>query len=108
MKSTQPDNLLQSAATSPQILNTSANLLGICFLVLTSLKLFNLSEKTVVDELTSASILFFMLSSFLSFLAMRNRGTYSERLEKIAEYVFLSGLLTLFATTMLITFNIMN
>ena len=52
---------------APHILNTSANLLGICFLVLTSLKVFNLSGTTFIDECTAVATLLFMTSSILSF-----------------------------------------
>ena len=43
---------------SPHILNASSNLLGICFIVLTSLKLMDKSEKTVIDEVTIVAIVF--------------------------------------------------
>ena len=34
---------------SPHILNASSNLLGLCFVVLTSLKLLNIAGKTIID-----------------------------------------------------------
>jgi hypothetical protein len=56
---------------SPHILNASSNLLGLCFVVLTSLKLFKISQKTFIDELTSIAIVLFMASCILSFLSIR-------------------------------------
>jgi hypothetical protein len=56
---------------SPHILNASSNLLGLCFVVLTSLKLFKISQKTFIDELTSVAIVLFMASCILSFLSIR-------------------------------------
>ena len=93
---------------SPHILNTSATLLGICFIVLTSLNVMNLTAKTIMDELTTAAIIMFMTSSLLSFLAMRSKRSPGERYEKIADFVFLAGLFFLFITTMLLAFNIIK
>ncbi len=93
---------------SPHILNTSATLLGICFVVLTSLNVMKLKSVTIMDELTTVAIIMFMISSLLSFLAMRNESTPGERYEKVADIVFLTGLLFLFITTMLLAFNIIK
>ena len=95
--------------TSPHILNTSSNLLGICFIVLTSLRLLKLQSETMVDEFTTAAMILFMISSILSFLAIRSRNSkISDRLENVADICFLVGLLCLFGTTMLITFNVIK
>ena len=92
---------------SPHILNASSNLLGICFIVLTSLKLLDKSEKTVIDEVTIVAIIFFMASCILSFLSIRGMKS-SERLEQIADIIFLGGLLLLFVTTLLFSMNIIK
>ncbi len=93
---------------SPHILNTSATLLGICFLVLTSLNVMNVTAKTILDELTTSAIVMFMASSVLSFLSMRSKKSPGERYEKIADFVFLAGLFFLFVTTILLAFNIIK
>ena len=90
---------------APHILNTSANLLGICFLVLTSLKVLKLSGTTFIDECTSVAAILFMSSSILSFLAIRSNTEKSARYENIADAIFLSGLICLFVTIMMVTFN---
>jgi hypothetical protein len=94
--------------TSSHILNASSNLLGLCFIVLTSLRVLHLDGKTIIDECTAAALILFMASSVLSFLSMRSRQSKSERYEKIADIIFLCGLFFLFATTMLVTFNIVK
>jgi hypothetical protein len=91
--------------SAPHILNTSSNLLGICFILLTSLKVLKVQNNTVIDEITTGAIFVFMTSSMLSFLSIRTRGRLSIRLEDIADYTFLSGLLLLFTTTLLIALN---
>ena len=47
---------------SPHILNASSNLLGLCFIVLTSLKVLNLTEATVIDELTAVAIIKYFIA----------------------------------------------
>jgi hypothetical protein len=93
---------------SSHILTTSSNLLGICFIVLTSLKLLNLDGKTLIDEFTAFAIIMFMISSVLSCLSISSKNGKSERFEKIADVIFLLGLFPLFVITMFITFNIIK
>ena len=92
---------------SPHILNASSNLVGLCFIVLTSLRVLNLNGTTIIDELTSVAMIMFMASVVLSFLSMRNYKS-GERFEKVADIIFLIGLFFLFVTTMLITFDIIK
>ncbi|RZK57366.1 MAG: hypothetical protein EOO87_03120 [Pedobacter sp.] len=93
---------------SPHILNTSANLLGFCFIVLTSVKISNLKESSFIDEGAALAIVIFMSSCLFSFLAMRNDTERSVKLEKLADVLFLAGLIVLFITTMLIALNIVK
>jgi len=93
---------------SSHILTTSSNLLGICFIVLTSLKLLHLDGKTLIDEFTAVAIFMFMFSSVLSFLSLRSKNGKGERLEKIADIIFLLGLFSLFIITMFVTFDIVK
>jgi len=92
----------------PHILNTSSTLLGLCFVVLTSLKVNKFSEASVIDECTSFAIIMFLTSSVLSYLSMRSEKVSKIRYEKVADIVFLSGLFFLFVTTMLITLNVIT
>jgi hypothetical protein len=93
---------------SPHILNASSNLLGICFIVLTSLKLLNKSEKTIIDEVTTVAIILFMASCIFSFLSIRSSDKRSAYLEKISDFIFLSGLVLLFVTTILFSFDVIT
>ncbi|MFD1256684.1 hypothetical protein ACFQ3S_07735 [Mucilaginibacter terrae] len=93
---------------SPHILNASSNLLGLCFVVLTSLKFLKISEKTMIDETVAMAIVFFMLSCLLSFLAIRGNIKVGSRYKDIADLVFIGGLMILFATCMLFVFNFIN
>jgi hypothetical protein len=91
---------------SPHILNAASNLLGICFILLTSFKIFNISRTTIYDELIVICILLFMGSCIFSFLAIRKEGNNSFFLEKVADYMFLGGLAGLFIITILFAYSI--
>jgi uncharacterized membrane protein SirB2 len=93
---------------SPHILNTSATLLGLCFIVLTSIKVSKMQDSTLIDETTALAIILFMTSSILSFLSMRKKRDLNNKLERSADFIFLFGLLVLFLTTMMLTFNIVK
>jgi hypothetical protein len=91
---------------SPHILNTSATLMGLCFVVLTSISINRMADKSMIDELTAMAILMFMVSCVLSFLSMRSKTSSGIRYEQIADIIFLAGLLFLFITTCFIVLNI--
>jgi multisubunit Na+/H+ antiporter MnhB subunit len=92
----------------PHILTASSTLLGLCFVVLTSLKVNNLKASSIIDEFTAIAILMFMTSSILFYLSMRKMKQPGIIYEKVADAVFLAGLLFLFLTTALITFNVIE
>jgi hypothetical protein len=74
---------------SPHILNASSNL----------------SQKTAIDEITTAAIVVFMSSCILSFLSIRGD---IRKYENIANYLFLAGLFILFVTTILFSLNVIT
>jgi len=92
--------------TSIHILNASSNLLGFCFVILTSIKFLKLSERTYIDETVTIALVFFMLSCILSFLSIRGNIKPNGRLESVADYFFLAGMAILFLTAILILFNV--
>lgn len=98
----QPNN------KSSHIFNASSNLLGLCFVVLTSLKVLNISSKTVIDEITLVAIMLFMTSCVLSFLSIRSATGKSHRFENFADAIFMGGLGLLFITTILFSFNLIK
>lgn len=94
---------------SPHILNASSNLLGLCFVVLTSLKLLHIAHETLIDEITFGAILLFMASCLLSFLALRgHHPSRNRRYENVADYLFMAGIVFLFLTAIFLSFNILH
>ena len=91
--------------SSPHILNASSNLLGLCFIVLTSIHVLHLKATTIIDELTTVAILLFMISCILSFMALRSATHKGDRYEKVADIFFIGGLGSMFLTIMLVAFG---
>ncbi|MEO8224281.1 MAG: hypothetical protein ABI661_05705 [Gammaproteobacteria bacterium] len=95
--------------TSQHILNTSANLLGFCLFVITSLHIADRLQSTLIDELTTVVAVMLAISSFLSFLSIRTDDAARERsLELIADYVFMGALTGILATILLITLSVLQ
>jgi hypothetical protein len=98
-----------SRNTSPHILNTSANLLGFCLVVITSLHITNNSENSIIDELTSFVAFFLVVSCLFSFFSMRSVNEKTEQsLEKIADYLFITSLAGILLIVLLISLNVIK
>lgn len=92
--------------SSQHILNTSATLLGFCLVVITSLRIANLTEMVIIDELTSTVALLLTLSCIFSYLSIRTKNEIRElRLETIADYFFMASLIGILIIILLITFH---
>lgn len=95
--------------TSPHILNTAANLLGFCLFVITSLRIANLTETHIIDELTSVIAVLLTIACIFSFNSIRSTDTVAERrLERIADYFFMFSLVGILIIIMLITANFIH
>jgi hypothetical protein len=92
--------------TSQHILSTSANLLGFCLFILTSLHIADKREGTLIDEFTSVIALLLTISSFFSFVSIRTTNLKREaQLERIADYFFIISLVGILMVITVITFN---
>jgi hypothetical protein len=92
--------------TSQHILSTSANLLGFCLFVITSLHFTDKAENSIIDELTSAVAILLSVSCLFSFFSIRTANHVIEkRLEAIADYLFIISLLGILIIICLITLN---
>lgn len=92
--------------TSQHILNTSATLLGFCLFVITSLHITNTAESSLIDEFTSIIALLLIFSSFFSFFSIQTKDiTREQRLEKIANYLFIASLAGILLIVLLLIFK---
>lgn len=90
---------------SHHILPTAANLLGICFLIVTFIKASGLKNKTVLDDFAGLGIIIFLFASIFSYAAMRS-ATKAEVYERIADLIFISGLGLMAFITLIIAFEV--
>ena len=89
---------------SRHILPTSSNLLGLCFVILTFIKLSKIENESIIDEIMGALIIMFLISSVISYISMRTKKK-SELYEKIADFIFLVGLCLLTLISLVIVFE---
>jgi uncharacterized membrane protein len=89
---------------SRHILPTSANLLGLCFVILSFIRVSKLGNETIIDELTVIALVFFFCASFFSYVSMRSERR-SQLCEKIADSIFLIGLFFLSIGSVLVAFE---
>jgi uncharacterized membrane protein len=90
---------------SRHILPTSSNLLGLCFVILTFIKISKMLSEVLIDELVAIAIIFFLVSSILSYASMRSKR-WTEIYERIADIIFLTGLFLLSVVSVMITFEV--
>lgn len=90
----------------PHILNAASNLLGICFVLITALKLTKAADVTWADEIAMFAAIALLGSCVLSYISLRNPRD-DQRYEKIADYLFLSSLFALFIAVLIFAFDYM-
>jgi hypothetical protein len=89
--------------TSQHILSTSANLLGFCLFVVTSLHVSNYSVRSWIDEFTSFVSILLVFSCLFSFLSIRTENPKRERImERFADYLFGFALVGILAIVLLL------
>jgi hypothetical protein len=64
-----------------QILSTSANMIGICFVIISFVYVSGISHKTLLDEFCAITMLLFLASCILSYCSIRsmNNKIFFER-----------------------------
>ncbi|MEP7263294.1 MAG: hypothetical protein ABI772_02285 [Bacteroidota bacterium] len=92
--------------TAQHILNTAANLLGFCLFVITTMHISNTAETSIFDEFTSVVAVMLSFSCFFSFFSIRTKNAVREqKLERVADYLFITSLVGILIIIILITIN---
>ncbi len=100
-----PENGNGRKNVSHHILPTAANLLGLCFVILSFIRIMKIGAETVIDEMVAIAIVIFLVASIFSYASIRSLER-SDVFEKIADIVFLSGLGVMTVTSIIILFNL--
>jgi len=87
------------------ILPTASNLLGLCLVLLSFIRLSRMSGETIIDEGLGIVIILFLASCIFSYASMRSQRQ-TEKYEKIADMIFLIGLSCLAIIAMVIIFKL--
>lgn len=92
---------------SDHILQTSSNLLGLCFVILSLIKINNIGSSTFLDELLTFPILLFFSSAILSYLSLR-RNEQPEVYEIWADRIFITGLFAIAIISLIFIYQIVD
>lgn len=84
----------------PHILNAASNLLGICFIIITGLKLTNSNARSLADETAWVAAVLLLASCFLAYFSI-NPATERRWFHLVAEMAFLLGMTCLFCAVVL-------
>ncbi|MBX2984016.1 MAG: hypothetical protein KF843_15185 [Flavobacteriales bacterium] len=92
--------------TSQHILGTSANLLGFCLFVITSLHVSDRVEGSLIDEFTSVIALLLTISCFFSYGSIRTlHQLRQERMERWADWFFIASLVGIMTIIVILVFH---
>jgi len=86
------------------IFSGATTMVGVCIMVITLFKVMNFSLKSYADETLGINSLLFIISSFMSYLSLRNNN--SRWMEWIAEILFFIGMLVMVFVGFIIVFYI--
>lgn len=89
------------------ILPTSSNLLGICFVILSFIKVGDNAHTTFLDECIIIPIILFFIASMLSYISMRS-STEKPRIEHMADNIFMGGLMSLSLIAVILVLKFIN
>jgi hypothetical protein len=92
---------------SHHILPTAATMIGVCITVISLIQLIpKNSVSPWVDKFMAVDTIIFLLSAWLSYLTLRNQDN-QEKLEVIADRLFLSGLTLMGLVSVLVAFDLL-
>lgn len=90
---------------SQHILNAASNLLGITLVIIAGLNITNISARTFSDEVAWVSAVCLSASCVTSYLSIRAEDAAEgkgARMERIADWAFLTGLASLIASVVVL------
>jgi putative flippase GtrA len=97
---------MASKNISYHILPVAATMVGVCMTVISLVQL--VPENAIsswADEILAIDALIFLASAWISYWTLRHEKQ-AERLEKIADYLFLSGLSVMGFVSVLVAFDL--
>ena len=90
------------------ILQASANLIGVCLIIITGLKVSGVASSSILDKVAAVASVFLLVSIIYAYLSMRHNVSLIVRYRDIADYSFIAGVVLLVITVVSMAFNVIQ
>lgn len=97
---------------SEHILSVSATMVGVCMMAISIVKLVQAGgtghlggSGNLIDKILAFDSVLFLLSSLFSYLSLRS-STLTERLENLADIIFMMGLILMTISSFVLAFEL--
>ncbi len=98
----QPDSK-ENREIASHIFNGSITMIGICITVIALFRIMKINLQTYADEILAIDTVVFIASSLFSYSALRKKD--NARMERVADYLFYTGMFVMLVVGGLIVFN---
>jgi hypothetical protein len=88
---------------APHIFSGSIMMIGVCITVIALFRALKTGAETVADNILGADTLIFILATLVSYTALRSDN--NKRLERVADVLFFTGMLTMVIVGLMIVFS---
>lgn len=92
-----------SRRIAPYVFSGSNTMVGVCLTVISIFRIMKAGLQTYADEILALDTSLFIISSLLSYAALRNEEY--EKLEKFADVIFFVGMIVIFFVGILIIYT---
>lgn len=90
------------------ILNISASMLGVAFIVISFLHATEKKENTFLDEIIFISAIAFMINCILAFLALRHSKFQTKLFVNITSVLYIIGMFMLFGIALMMVLGLIK
>jgi hypothetical protein len=90
------------------ILQSAANLIGVCLIIITGLKVSGVANTSILDKVATISSVFLLVSIISAYLSMRHTVSSIVRYRDTADYSFILGIVLLVITIVAMSLNIIQ
>lgn len=93
----------KSAGIAHHIFSGSITMIGVCVTIIALFRAFKISSETFADNILGADTFIFIVATLFAYASLR-KGS-SKRMERIADVLFFTGMLTMIIVSVLILYS---